>query len=323
MAQRKSERLMNLVIALLMTRQFLTKEHIRDSVTGYRGEDIDSTAFERMFERDKKELRELGINVETGSNDVFFEDEVGYRIRRDTFELQDIQFTTQEAAVVGLAAQVWQHAGLASQSSDAIVKLKAAGIEVDVSALSIVEPQLSADEPAFDAMWEAATARRAVTFDYQRPGHETLTRRLQPWGLVSWHGRWYVAGFDLDREATRVFRLSRVEGEVTTDARSGSYEIPADVDLRSLAQALFPAPQTKPATVRVRSGRCQDLRRRAETVTAVDSGWDEIMVKYGFGWQLAAEIASYGPDAIAVGPAEIKDEVVARLQRALQSGISA
>jgi proteasome accessory factor B len=122
MAERKTERLMNLIFALLVSRQYLSKEQIRQAIADYR-ESSSKDAFERMFERDKEELRELGITVEMGSKDTYFEDEVGYRIRRDEAELPDLALTREEAAVLGLAAQVWEHAGLAGESTTALVKL--------------------------------------------------------------------------------------------------------------------------------------------------------------------------------------------------------
>src|SRR4028119_437364 len=106
MSRRKSERLMNLVIALLVTRQYLTKERIRTVVEGYHRQSDE--AFERMFERDKEELREIGIEIEVGNFEELFDDEPGYRIRRDAFELPDIHLEPDEAAVVGLAARVWR-----------------------------------------------------------------------------------------------------------------------------------------------------------------------------------------------------------------------
>ena len=51
---------------------------------------------------------------------------------------------------------------------------------------------------------------------------------MQPWGLTSWRGRWYLTGFDLDRGAERVFRLGRVVGAVTTVGKPGAYAVPAD-----------------------------------------------------------------------------------------------
>ncbi|MEY4469305.1 MAG: hypothetical protein RLZZ87_629, partial [Actinomycetota bacterium] len=75
---RKSERLVNLTIALLATKRYLTKAEIFRTVAGYTG---DAEAKDRMFERDKEDLRSLGIVIELGTFDPLFEDEAGYRIK--------------------------------------------------------------------------------------------------------------------------------------------------------------------------------------------------------------------------------------------------
>ena len=106
MSARKSERLVNLLIALLSTRRYLTKRELRETVEGYRASKSDA-AFERQFERDKEELRNIGVSIETGSNDLFFEDEEGYRINRAEFELPPLTFTPEELSALGLAGQVW------------------------------------------------------------------------------------------------------------------------------------------------------------------------------------------------------------------------
>src|SRR5690348_18381951 len=108
MAARRAERLVNLVICLLSTRQFLSAERIRDAVPGYESADgskATDEAFKRMFERDKAELRDLGIPLETGRNS-HFDSEDGYRIRRGDYELPPIEFDADEAAAVGLAGQI-------------------------------------------------------------------------------------------------------------------------------------------------------------------------------------------------------------------------
>ena len=71
---RKSERLINLTIALLATKRFITKSEIFRTIEGYEGS-LDSK--ERMFERDKDDLRSLGIEIEVGSFDPLFNDEAG------------------------------------------------------------------------------------------------------------------------------------------------------------------------------------------------------------------------------------------------------
>ena len=141
MSARKSERLLNLLIALLVSRGWVDKHRLREVIPDYR-EAATEDAFEKMFERDKEDLRALGVPIETGGFDPLFGDEAGYRIPRQAFELPQIDLEADEAAVVGLAARVWQQAGLASATSDALLKLKAAGIEVDRTALDVAQPQV-------------------------------------------------------------------------------------------------------------------------------------------------------------------------------------
>src|ERR1700721_2745710 len=115
MSKRRTERLLSIVVLLLSSRRYLTAEQIRASVSGYpdAGE-----SFKRMFERDKDELRELGIPLETGKSSAF-DDEIGYRIRRQDYELPEIQLAADEAAVLGIAARVWQSAELAGAAAGA------------------------------------------------------------------------------------------------------------------------------------------------------------------------------------------------------------
>ncbi|HEY9379142.1 MAG TPA: WYL domain-containing protein, partial [Jiangellaceae bacterium] len=253
---------MNLVICLLVSRGYVPKSKIRQVVGGY-GEQSDE-AFERMFERDKEELRELGIPIETGSNDPVGDEEPGYNIRRQEFELPEIHLEPDEAAVLGLAARVWQHASLAEATSRAVLKLRAAGVETDTASLAAVEPRVAVEEPAFWPLWEAVRDWRPVTFLHRRgPGAEPMRRLLQPWSVLSWHGRWYVVGYDVDRSAPRLFRLSRIVGEVTTAGPSGSYSVPSPAEIRDAAGLLTPQPETGIARIRIRRGSGYGLRRRA------------------------------------------------------------
>lgn len=307
---------MNLIFALLVTRQFLSKDQIREAIPGYR-DATSRDAFERMFERDKEELRELGIAVETGSNDSYFADEPGYRISRADAELPDLDLTREEAAVIGLAAQVWEHAGLASTATSALTKLKAAGLEVDTDVLRMAEPRLSGDEPAFDAIWQAVTRRIPIEFCYRRPGGEAARRRVEPWGIISRRGRWYLVGHDLDRADRRVFRLSRIEGEAEHAGEPGAFTVPQDVDLTDVASALMPAAPDRTAVLRITHGRGLHLRRDAVEVVDRGDGTDTVHVPFSSSWDVAAEIASYGPDVVVLEPADLRDEVVRRLRAAV------
>ena len=256
MTVRKSERLLNLLIMLLVQRHYVAKDRIRTILYP----DSSTEGFEKMFERDKEELRSLGVPIEVGNMDAYFDDEPGYRIRPDEFGLPDITLEADEAAVIGLATRVWEHARLAEATTEAVRKLTALGVQLDVSALDIAEARLTADEPSFDVFWEATQERTPVEFEYRRSGQtQVVTRHLQPWGVVRYSGRWYAVGLDTDRNEERVFRLSRVQGEARRAGRPGSYDVPPGTDVRATAKRLAPAPTTERAVVLVRA---PPVRRR-------------------------------------------------------------
>ncbi len=327
MSARKSERLLNVLIALLVSRQYVTKQRLREVIEDYRNASSDE-AFEKMFERDKEDLRALGIPIEIGGYDPLFEDEHGYRVVRSAFELPEIALEADEAAVVGLAARVWQHARMASATSDALLKLTAAGVEVDGQALDVLQPVLSADEPSFETFWEAVTSRRPVAFDYRTSTSPTAApRRLQPWGVVSYASRWYVVGHDLDRGQPRMFRLSRISGDVELTGPPGSFEVPEGTDLRAIAGLYLPTADqadAQTAVLRVRPGHAVGLRHRATSPAQVaDDGWERIEVPYGRADALVDEVVALGPDVVLDAPEELRRAVVDRLREVVAAGSGA
>lgn len=298
MAPRKTERILNLTICLLVTRNYLPKNRIREIVEGYH--DLTDQAFERTFERDKEELRRLGIPLQVGSYDPLFDDEPGYRIERSDFELPPIELDAEEAAVVGVAARSWQHTSVAESTRSALTKLRAAGIEPDTSQLSALEPSVTANEPAFEPLWNAVLDRARVSFDYRDRG----TRTLEPWGLTSNKGRWYVVGHDTDRDAVRMFKLSRIISTPRRVSREGAYEVPADLDLRRLARSLAPDEPRTSALVAVRPGKAPGLRRRGRRLTAEEladldqrwpNGFEVVEVGYADRAFLSEELAGTPP----------------------------
>ncbi len=271
-----------------------------------------------MFERDKEELRDMGIPLETGGNDAWFDDEVGYRVDRAAYALPEVSFTPDELAVLGLASRVWQQASLAAPASRAVLKLKAAGVEPDLGSLVGIEPRVRTSEPAFEPVYAAVRDRRPIRFPYRTPGQATVTdRHLEPWGIVSRHGRWYVVGHDRDRGATRVFRLSRVAGPVRAVGRAGEVQVPDGIDLRAQVATLVPSRASSEARLCVRAGSGVRLRRRATASRSGPDGFDELTVPYGDLDMLAEEVAGHGADVQVTAPAELRDAVVRRLRAVL------
>ena len=307
MAPRKTERILNLTICLLVSGRYLPKSRIRDAVEGYHN--LSDAAFERTFERDKDELRSLGVPIEVGSFDPLFDDEPGYRILSSEFALPPIDLDAEEASVVGVAARVWRHASMAESTRSAISKLRAAGVEPDTSQLAALEPSVQASEPGFEVLWNAVLDRTRVSFTYR----DRTPRTLEPWGLTSYKGRWYVIGRDVDRQATRMFKLSRMTDMPRKISRAGSYEVPADLDLRRLARALAPQEPTETALLAIRAGKAPALARRGELRTSevnLPAGFAVYAVNFGDLHSAAEEITQYAADVVVLEPAELRELVV-------------
>ncbi len=312
----KTERLLNLVIALLSTRVPLAKERIRLAIPQY--QDAGSLeAFDRMFERDKDELRELGIPLITAPVDPLFDDELGYRIDRRQYALPEIRFEPDEITALALAGRAWAQATLAGPAADALRKLRAAGVDIDDTELLGVDSRVRTAEPAFEPLRKAVLVRQPVRFDYRKAGEEPHRRTVNPWALVNRRGHWYLSAYDLDRADERVFRVGRIVGPVRAVGAVGSYEIPDGHVPHVLLTDEFDASGPAQAIVDVREGRGHRLRERASTREPVRPGWVRITLSYADSGRLADELAWYGGDVIAVSPPELRSALTGRFEAAL------
>jgi proteasome accessory factor B len=316
MSGRRTERLLNLVICLLHTRAYLPASRIRELVPGY-GEAAGDEAFKRMFERDKEDLRELGIPLETGSFGPW-DDDPGYRIRREEYALQPVTLAPDEAAAVGLAARMWSTATLSQAATRALRKLEAGGVELTPLPDGL-QPRADAGEAGFPAVAQAVADGRVVRFDYRGARNDRPSRRtVEPWGVVWWRGRWYLAGHDRDRDGTRVFRLSRVIGEVAATGPAGAVTPPPDVDVAALVRSYGEgeAPPA-PAVLRVRAGRGHDLRRTASRVVPDGDGWDRVELSASDPERLAERVLPFGADVVVLEPASARTALVERVRQLL------
>jgi len=329
----KVERQTNLFIALLTTRGYLTAERIRQIVIGY-GECPTDEAFARTFERDKSDLRDLGIPLETGRSSIHDTTD-GYRIKRDAYALPDIELTPAESAAVAVATTLWESPERITATQNALLKLRAAGVDIDpVAEVAITTGAgpagLRGSEAVLGLLFSAIESGRAVQFDH-RPSPVDLytTRTVEPWGVVTAQGRWYLVGHDRDRDATRIFRLSRIGSEVTAIGPPGTVTRPDGVDLRALVNESIGAATGRgfgggAVRVWVADDHAVALRRVgrvAERRSIGDRVGDVIEIDDGGPDWLAREIAGYGADALVLAPASLRANVVARLTA--QAGASA
>ncbi|MGP9021804.1 helix-turn-helix transcriptional regulator [Streptomyces sp. BR1] len=316
MAIAKAERLMNLALCLLGTRRPLSKRELRGSIEAYLEAGNDDS-FNRMFERDKDDLRELGLVIETVEN---LDGETGYLARRDSNRLPPVQLDAEEAAALGLAARVWQQARLAGAASGALQKLRAAGMpEADNPyEHSAIEPRIPVHEAAFEPLMLACRDRRPVVFEYRKAtAVRPEARHVEPWTLECWRGHWYLAGWDRDRGAERVFRLSRITGKVRSRAAAFTAPVPDVVTVRETVESWAGETATRSARIRLRAGAGYPLRSRATSTRELGDGWDELEIPYGHG--LDAWLVEFGPDVVVLEPADLRADVVERL-RAVAKG---
>ncbi|GAA2235642.1 MULTISPECIES: helix-turn-helix transcriptional regulator [Kitasatospora] len=313
MAIAKAERLMNLALCLMNTRRPLSKKELRESIEAYREawQQGSEDAFNRMFERDKDDLRELGLVIDVDESAL--DGEIGYLARRDRNRLPEIALDAEEAAALTVAARVWQQAKMSGAASGALQKLRAAGVPfTEDTEPDTLQPRIPAREAAFEPLLVAARDRRPVVFEYRKAGAAAAEQRsVEPWALECWRGHWYLAGWDRDRGAARVFRLSRITGKVRSRAGSFTGVVPEHVDVRAVVASFAGEGATATATVRLRRGAGFPLRTKALNTRQVDDGWDELEIPYGNG--LGADLAEFGPDLVVLGPEELRADVVDRL----------
>jgi proteasome accessory factor B len=225
-SDRKTERLINLTLALLATKRYLKKSEILANVQGYEGT---QEAKERMFERDKDDLRSLGIEIEVGDLDIFFEDEPGYRIPQKSYELNVPNLTSRELALLSIASSLWNDSILAPSAQSGIRKLRSLGIPATLDFEFRMKYRFDNPSQLLEEIAKAILQKSEISFAYD--SSSLKTRHLQPYRIVFWNGFWYLIGMDLDRKAIRLFKISRFLGGVEMSKKKNQFEIPQDFDV--------------------------------------------------------------------------------------------
>lgn len=299
----RTERLLNLVIALLSTRVPLSRASIQSNVAGY---DSDATvsAFERMFERDKEELRAMGVPIRT-ITDAHGEVQ-GYVVDADEYATQDLKLTADEIAVLNLAAQLWDDAVLESAALTAVRKLESLSDE-EASTRAPSFGVLTARDAALLPLLRAVRDGKVVRFDYRKPHQDEADKRsVEPWAVHSKEGRWYLVGWDTDRGEQRVFRISRIAGAVQVTAtdvakrqQSELGEWSTDVDDDVTAQ------------IRIPVGVGAELRRLPRS-TSTDG---TIFIVTEGRQQLLTLLWRADPSVTVTAPQDLVDEFRAGLER--------
>ena len=198
------ERLFSLVLALLATETGLTKNEILSTVQGYRQRyksGGDNANLERQFERDKDDIRELGVPLETvdSPGDAGNNQTLRYRIPRGAYELPArLSFSSDETTLLNLAAMVWREGSLSGESRRALLKLRSLGVDRR-RARHRLRAARAAARCRLRPAEQRARAALIVRFPYLKPGEDAAREReVLPLALVQYQGRWHLSAEETD-----------------------------------------------------------------------------------------------------------------------------
>lgn len=306
------ERLLNLVGLLLETPIPLTFDRIRETLEPYDRANVDSA--KRMFERDKDILREYGIPLELVDTDAWGSEQ-GYVIPKDKYYLPEIAFTPEELGALLVAAQGVGEDPTAAQAVRKLLYGADGGVLAGLAGGPLASGS-DARGPLVLSAAEAAQARRHVRFGYRTAQGAASERDVDTWAIVFRAGHWYLVGHDRERGEARSFRLSRFTSDLA-DVEPGSAP-PEGFRAADLVQGGPWAPAGEERATIAFSPEiawwASGAPRGSEPVRTRDDGWVEVAVPIADERELAPWILQFGPDAVAIEPASLRDEVLRRLE---------
>lgn len=204
----KTERLLNLTLALLATKRPLAKNEIFTLIPGYSGS---PDSMERMFERDKDELRAIGIDVAVLPMDAYFDDEMGYQIIPRDFFLSDITLTSEESLWLALSKNLVSELSDSEEMRSAFHKLLSysdSPIEqiLEMTTSSTIQFPYS---DSLQTIWPCIKLRQELIFLYNSAS-ERRKRSTSPLLLTSRIGNWYLVALDNEANIVKTFRVDRM-----------------------------------------------------------------------------------------------------------------
>jgi proteasome accessory factor B len=304
----KVERLVNLTIALLEARRPVTLEELRQR-TGYYAQD-DRESARRMFERDKDELRRLGVPVRTEHDPL--SNEAGYVVDRRDYELPDVDLTRDEMAALAVALR------MTGEADERLALSKLAARAPDpLDPPAATEARVALEAHAVDGVADAVVERRAVRFRYRTGTGQESDRTVDPYGVVLRRGTWYVVGRDHDRDDLRAFRLDRIRDRVQPVGAPDAYALPEDVDLA--AQVEGPAGEATDVVLAVTdAARWAVEARGGRPAGTHDDGRHLLALDAVDPWRLVPWVLGFGADVEVIGPPPLRGEVRDRLHNLLE-----
>jgi len=209
--------MLNLLALLVDRNRPLTLRQVRQEL-GKQYPNSDEAA-RAAFERDKAALREMGIPIETKTLGGDSAGEVTYWVNRSNYELSDLKLSDDERIALQLAVATVRLG--AQHGEEALWKLGGEKV-LRPTAVSV---NIGFVDQNMSAITDAVMQRRTLNFDYK--GEK---RQVDPYGMLSRSGFWYLIGFDHLRKDQRVFRVDRIEGKVSA-GQIRAFKTPSGFDV--------------------------------------------------------------------------------------------
>ena len=300
MSDQKTERLINLTLALLSSKRYLTKSEIFNNVAGYSGS---PETMERMFERDKDELRNLGIRIEVRALDPLFEDDQGYLIDSDTFQINPNDFSQEEIFLLTMAANLWHGSALQKDSKAALLKIQS--LDGLVATNTVASPVIEDNEDSKKLLLIFDAVERFITLEFEYKG---TIRQVKPYGIYTRRGFWYLAAQEND--VVKSFKVVRIGQQIRATSKAQAFDKPSEFKLSAFLEDIN-SPTTSKAEVRIRKNQALALRKRHK-VEEVDSEWDKLFIDYIFEEDLIESLLWYGSSLVVISPMSIRDQIINR-----------
>ncbi len=234
MAISKAERLLNLFFVLLNTKRPISRNDIRQKVSGYENCESDSS-FERMFERDKDELRSTGIKIETLSMDTLFEDELGYRIDQNIFITKVIDWSRDERIMLNLASAIWKNTEFENLAKIASIKTGNVTSEISDSDSETINDLNMLN---YRTILQSLQNKSALEFQYLAlDDSKPRNRKVIAKRLYRLEKYWYIEAIDIAAQLIKNYQINRIYGQIRL-AQASQIEV-------NLLKSLTSPPQEK------------------------------------------------------------------------------
>lgn len=302
MSSQKTERLINLTLALLASKRYLSKAEILRNIPGYEGS---PETKERMFERDKDDLRSLGIQIDVNNFDPLFEDEQGYLIKSDSFQFAENEFTKEELLLLTMAANLWHDSAVEIDSQNALLKIQSLSGPVENDMTTTPTLRITEDWQLLVSIFTAVQNKQILEFNYRGKN-----RQVNPYGLYSSNGFWYLIAFEIN--VIKSFKLVRIEGEVNLIGEKDAFEKPDNFNVGNFLKEESNSVSLV-SKLQVRKGAALSLRNKFK-VKDLDSEWDLMDIPYTNEQELLEMVLWHGTDLKLIEPAALRQLLVANLE---------